>query len=419
MGNFQTIGDVWKYINSIPMFSQVGDKASNFGLENIARFCERIGNPHKKFRSIHVAGTNGKGSTCYLLEAVLQKAGYKTGMFTSPHLLRYNERVRISGKEVPDQIVLKFFQEAEIVLAEVPLTYFEISTALAFWVFCEENIDIAIIETGLGGRQDSTNIIQPELSIITSIGKDHEKVLGNSIDEISLEKAGIIKMNTPIVVGNLDNISMKVIEQEASKNNSQLFKAGALNPDFDHGRIFLKAINRSYKTNFIEPVNAWNVAIVSQSIEVLNTEFKVPESALIEALEAFHGVPARFEKIHPLKEWYFSGAHNEQAIDAMLEALNQTVHSKKVLILSIMKDKVKREILSKFEAFNEVFFYEQSNERSAHLSEIEKYIRVKKMDESNYKMILNEFKTELVIFAGSFYFYPTVKRWLNRNTEKL
>ena len=140
MSRFQSIEDVWNYLDSIPMFSNVGHKASNFGLESIFRFCEEISNPQSRFKSIHVAGTNGKGSTCYLLEAVYNKAGYKTGMFTSPHLIKYNERIRISGVEVEDQTILEFFQEHDTVLVKIPLTYFEISTALAFWIFAKENV---------------------------------------------------------------------------------------------------------------------------------------------------------------------------------------------------------------------------------------------------------------------------------------
>lgn len=415
---FKNIEDVWEYINSIPIFSKVGDKASNFGLESITQFCEKIGNPHKKIKCIHVAGTNGKGSTCYLLEAVYKHAGFKTGMFTSPHLLRYNERIRISGEEVSNHSILEFFQETEALLLEIPLTYFEISTALAFWVFAKEKIDVAIIETGLGGRLDSTNIIHPELSIITSIGKDHEQILGNSIEEIAREKAGIIKPNTPVVVGNLDAVSMKVIEEEAIKKGSRLVRSRELNPIFDHGRISLKASNQVFKTNLIEPINAWNVAMVFQSIEVLSKEFSVSELTFKVAMESFEGVPARFEKLDLQKKWYFSGSHNEQAIDAMLEAVEQIPSKKKILVLSMMEDKAKKRILSKFNAFDDLFYFEQEGDRAAQYTVINEIISAKKIDESTFKKILNELQTELVIFAGSFYFYSTIKRWLKEQTEK-
>lgn len=418
MSRFQSIEDVWKYLDSIPMFSKVGLTASNFGLENIIRFCKEIGNPHSQFKSIHVAGTNGKGSTCYLLEAVYGKAGYKTGMFTSPHLIKYNERFRISGVEVADQSLLEFFQEVDMVLEKIPLTYFEISTALAFWVFAKEKVDIAIIETGLGGRLDSTNIIHPELSIITSIGKDHELILGNTIEKIAYEKAGIIKTSIPAIVGNLDQVSMKVVKDMAIRNNSELVNSSSLSPIFDKGIISFNGTNHTFRTNLIEPINAWNVAMVYQAVMILNDTFSISESIFKDALECFIGVPARFEKVHPNKKWYFSGSHNEQAIDAMLEAVEHISSTKKVLILSMMKDKVNEDILSKFKAFDKIYFYEQEGERSAKITDVQKFIKADWVDENNHKMILNELKTELVIFAGSFYFYSTIKRWLSEYIKK-
>ncbi len=417
MGRFQSIDDVWEYLNSIPMFSKVGSKASNFGLENISRFCELIGRPHTKFKSIHVAGTNGKGTTCYLLEAVYKQAGYKTGMFISPHLLRYNERIRVSGEEVSDQRILDFFRSVESALEDIPLTYFEISTALAFWIFAEEKVDIAIIETGLGGRLDSTNIIQPELSIITSIGKDHEQILGDTIEKIALEKAGIIKTNTSVVVGNLDESSFQVIESEARKKGSHLVKSSDLAPTFDKGRITFPDDNLVFKTSFVEPINAWNVTIAYQAFSGLQNRFPVSKDAFKEAMETFTGVPARFEKLHPERKWYFSGSHNEQAIDAMLEAVELLSYPKKVLVLSLMKDKAKPEVLSKFKGFDALYFYQQEGERAATHSEVAEHLSIKKIDEDSCKMILNELKTELVIFAGSFYFYSTIKRWLMNGTE--
>lgn len=413
MNRFKTISDVWNYLDSIPMFSKVGDKASNFGLENITRFCELIGNPQNQFKSIHVAGTNGKGTTCYLLEAIYKKAGYKTGLFTSPHLLRYNERVRISGKEIGDEQILKFFQVAEKALISIPLTYFEISTALAFWSFAKEKVDVAIIETGLGGRLDSTNIITPELSVITSIGKDHHQILGNTLTEIAGEKAGIIKQGRPVVVGNLDSESMKVMKEKAREKKAELIKSEILEPVFNEKKISLRKENLTFETNLIEPVNAWNVAICYASVNVLQEAYAVSKTEFKEAIELFPGVPARFEKLHPQREWYFSGSHNEQAIDATLEAVSAFQAPEKVLILSLMKDKATPEVLGKFSGFDTIWYFEQEGERAATFDEIKTHLNAGKIDNSNYETILKELKTELVICAGSFYFYPTVKRWLN------
>ncbi len=415
---FKTIDDVWEYLDSIPMFSNMGDKASNFELKNITDFCKLIGNPQNALKSIHVAGTNGKGTTCYLLEAVYKEAGFKTGMYTSPHLLKYNERFRISRQEISDGLILEFFQMSSKALDKVPLTYFEISTALAFWIFSKEKVDIAIIETGLGGRLDATNIIASELSIIASIGMDHEKILGNTLKAIAKEKAGIIKPGKPVVLGNLAEEAVQVIQSEAASKKAKVSYTVDLLPSFDNGMICFKESGKEFITQFIEPVNAWNVAICYAAVAELADDYEVTETQFKEAIALFPGVPARFEKLHPKKNWFFSGSHNEQAIDTTLEAVQGMMESQKILILSMMKDKVKPEILNKFKFFNDIYYYEQKGDRAAKFSEIEPFLPIKRINENNYSAILKELNTELVICAGSFYFYPTIKRWLNKQSTK-
>jgi dihydrofolate synthase/folylpolyglutamate synthase len=394
------------------MFSKVGAAGSNFSLDNIRTFCEKIGNPQDQFKSIHVAGTNGKGTTCHLLKAVYQQAGYTTGMFTSPHLLRYNERVRISGEEIADEQLIAFFNEVSEILSEIPLTYFEISTALAFWTFAREEVDIAIIEAGLGGRLDSTNIITPELSIITSIGFDHQDILGETINEIAVEKAGIIKPGVPVVVGDLDEESMRVIEAKAAVSPSQVKRAASLSPRFEKGLIELGPTREPYQTQFFEPVNRWNVAIVKLAVDTLKPEFRVSEKNFRKALADFKGVPARFEKLQPDRDWYFSGSHNAQAVHSMMEAVGSFEEDSPVLVFSMMKDKVNPEILEELTFFEKRYFYEQEGLRAAKLDDIRTYISAYPINEENQSSILNELQTSLVIFAGSFYFYPIVKRWL-------
>lgn len=418
MPAFNTIHDVWEYLDSIPMFSKVGDKAGNFELNNISSFCSLIGSPQSTLKSIHVAGTNGKGTVCYLLEGIYKKAGFKTGLFISPHLLRYNERFRVSGEEVSDGLILEFFRQSSTALDEVSLTYFEISTALAFWLFAKEEVDIAIIETGLGGRFDATNIITPELSIITSIAMDHEKILGNTLTAIANEKAGIIKKTKPVVVGNLKQEALEVIQSKAKNSKAKLIKAEDLIPVFNKGNVVFQKTNREFETHFLEPVNAWNVAICYAAVNELRSNFEVTETQFKEVIESFPGVPGRFEQLHPQKQWFFSGSHNEEAIDAMLDAIQEKEASKRVLILSMMKDKAKPEILNKFREFRSIYYYEQEGERAAKFSDIEPVLPIIRINENNYTTILKELNTELVICAGSFYFYSTIKRWLNRLSTK-
>lgn len=412
MSRFPNIQSVWKFLEQIPMFSHTGAKAANFDLGNIRSFCEAMGDPQNTFKSIHIAGTNGKGTTAHLLEAVYRQAGYKTGLFTSPHLIRYNERVRIEGIDIPDRLILDFFREAEPLINKIPLTYFEWSTALAFWAFAKEKVDIAIIESGLGGRFDSTNILTPELSIITSVGLDHEQILGNSIHEIAQEKAGIIKPGTPVVVGELPKEALSVISEKCERLGSGLYQAGKLMPAWEHQVVQLVRVGIKVKTNFYEPVNRWNVAMAFKAQQVLSSSFPVTISDFREAVETFEGIPARFELLHPGRRWFFSGSHNVEAINAMLEGIEVAQLCRPALVLSLMKDKVKPEILNKFRNFAPIYYYQQNGERAASFDMIRKSLPAIEIDNSNAQTILNELTSSVVIFAGSFYFYRTVKQWL-------
>jgi|AntRauTorcE11897_2_1112592.scaffolds.fasta_scaffold00190_7 dihydrofolate synthase/folylpolyglutamate synthase len=412
MSRFNSIDEVWAFLDSIPMFQKTGNSAANFSLDNIRAFCEALGNSHDKYPSIHVAGTNGKGTTSYLLENIYTEAGYKTGLFTSPHLLRYHERVRAGQKEISDEKLLEFFREAETIFDSITLSYFEISTALAFWYFADQKVDIAIIETGLGGRLDSTNIITPEVSVITSIGRDHQAVLGDTLDEIAAEKAGIIKQGKPVVIGNIAGSPQQVIEKTAEEKRSSIFRSSSINPEWNSGIITLNNGEIKIKTLFRESINKWNVAMCHLATEVLKQQFPISKDEFITAVKKFKGAPGRFEKIHPDFDWYFSGSHNAQALESSIEGVQAIKSiSESVLIFSAMKDKLNNEMMEHFKGFKKAYFVEQEGERAAKFSDVKDAIDVELMEESRKEIILNELKTELVIFMGSFYFYPIVKRW--------
>lgn len=413
---FSSINEVWTYLETFPMFQKVGAKAANFKLENITEAAQKLGNPHKNFPSIHVAGTNGKGTTCHLLESVYRNAGYKTGLFTSPHLLRYNERVRVNGGEIEDSELISFFNLVKSELKEISLTYFELSTLLAFWYFSKEKVDIAVIETGLGGRLDSTNIISPELSIITSIGLDHQDILGKTEVEISREKAGIIKSNRPVILGNISNECLIEINKKAESVLSMVYEVKDLKPLYSRGLVSIEKINYKVQTQFLESVNKWNVAMVWQAVEVLKFKFPVSKEVLITTFSGFEGVAGRFEKLHINLDWYFCGAHNVQAFNSVLETMSSFGDKNKTLFLSMMKDKINPELMALIEnEYDKIYFYEQEGERAAKKEDIEKYFKVFEVNQNNSEFILRDLKTELVIFAGSFYFYGIVKRWLSKS----
>ena len=207
--------------DSAPAFHLVGADAYKPGLDNVLALMEQFGNPHTKFRSIHVAGTNGKGSTSHLIAAVLQAAGYKVGLYTSPHLVDFRERIRINGQMIPEERVIAFTEriaDFKLQIADFRFSFFELATALAFDYFAEQQVDIAVVEVGLGGRLDATNIITPLLSVITNIGFDHTEFLGHTLKDIAREKAGIIKPGVPCVIGETDPETEQVFIEAAKQN---------------------------------------------------------------------------------------------------------------------------------------------------------------------------------------------------------
>ena len=211
--------------NSAPLFQQIGKDAYKEGLSNTLELDAHFGHPHRKFKTIHVAGTNGKGSCSHTLAAILQSAGYKVGLYTSPHLVDFRERIRINGNPISKEEVIRFVQEERNFFEPLHPSFFELTTAMAFQYFAKEQIDIAVIEVGLGGRLDCTNIITPELSIITNISFDHVQFLGDTLSKIASEKAGIIKPGIPVVIGETNNETRPIFKQKASEVNAPIYFA--------------------------------------------------------------------------------------------------------------------------------------------------------------------------------------------------
>jgi dihydrofolate synthase/folylpolyglutamate synthase len=210
---------------SLPMFQRVGASAFKSDLNNTLALCTHLDNPERKFKSIHVAGTNGKGSTSHTLAAIFQSAGYKTGLYTSPHLKSFTERIRIDGEEITEDSVVRFVAENKNFLDDLKPSFFEMTVGMAFWYFAQQKVDIAIIEVGMGGRLDSTNVITPELSVITNIGYDHMQFLGETLPEIAGEKAGIIKSEVPIVISQTQVETTSVFQQKAAEMNAPIIFA--------------------------------------------------------------------------------------------------------------------------------------------------------------------------------------------------
>ena len=211
--------------NQLPMFEQQGASGYKEGLENSLKLDEHFGHPHRKYRTIHIAGTNGKGSCAHTISAILQMCGYKVGLYTSPHLIDFSERIRINGSPIPEEYVINFVENERLFFEPLKPTFFELVTAMAFKYFAEKDVDIAVIETGMGGRLDCTNIISPVLSVITNIGLDHTQFLGSTLEQIAMEKAGIIKPKTPVVIGETTPETRQIFEVVAAENAAPIIFA--------------------------------------------------------------------------------------------------------------------------------------------------------------------------------------------------
>ncbi len=235
--------------NRLPMFSRIGASAYKRDLHNTIALCEFLGNPHHRIKTIHIAGTNGKGSTSHMLASILQSAGYKTGLYTSPHLKDFRERFRINGEMISEDFVIGFTERITPAINAIEPSFFEITVAMAFDWFAAEQVDIAVIETGLGGRLDSTNVISPELSVITNIGYDHMNLLGDTLEKIAFEKAGIIKPGIPVVVGETNAETKPVFEKVAAEKGIPLLFADhlryAADWQYQHHQLVVQVANHT------------------------------------------------------------------------------------------------------------------------------------------------------------------------------
>ena len=225
--------------NKLPMYQRVGGAAYKVGLDNTIALLEMLGNPHRNFKSVHVAGTNGKGSTSHMLASIFQEAGYKTGLYTSPHLRDFRERIRINGEMIPEENVVDFIDRNKAQFEKMELSFFEMTVGMAFDYFSNEKVDIAIIEVGMGGRLDSTNLITPELSVITNIGLDHVQFLGDTLEKIAGEKAGIIKEGIPVVIGETQPETHQVFEDKAKACHSPIYFADQI---FDCDKVHIESM---------------------------------------------------------------------------------------------------------------------------------------------------------------------------------
>ena len=344
----------------LPMFSRIGAAAMREGLTNTIILCETIGNPHTKFKSVHVAGTNGKGSASHMLAAIFQTAGYKTGLYTSPHLKDFRERIKINGEMVSEDFVTCFIERLKPLIEEISPSFFEITVAMAFEYFAQHKVDIAIIEVGLGGRLDSTNIIRPELSVITNISYDHMNILGDTLQKIAFEKAGIIKKNIPVVIGEFQTETHEVFEKKAAEEKVSLSYANrqrfVAEWKMDKHELIAEVTSthtndkQYYHLDLTGIYQTKNLITVLEAIHILKQKgWDITEQHLQKALmhvKKLTGLHGRWELIHENPSIVLDVGHNEDGIRQLAEQIEITDHEELHIVIGMVKDKDVEKILS-------------------------------------------------------------------------
>ena len=342
--------------NALPMFQRVGASAYKADLTNTISLCEHLGNPQETFKTIHVAGTNGKGSTSHALASVFQAAGYKTGLYTSPHLKSFTERIRIDGKEITEEDVVEFVANNRAFLDELQPSFFEMTVGMAFWYFAKESVDIAVIEVGMGGRLDSTNVIHPELCVITTIGYDHTQFLGNTLPLIAGEKAGIIKQGVPVVISQTQKETQEVFSQQAAAKQAAIVFADQVwevtklpeseNPSIQQLANF-KVRSSDGEFNLKFGLNGdyqrFNLPGILEAVKQLrNQGWDLSDKALQVGLESISeqtGLKGRWQLLQVNPIILADTGHNEAGIGEVVSQLKKYSYSKLWMVIGMVNDK--------------------------------------------------------------------------------
>ncbi len=326
----------WMF-GQLPMYQQKGKSAYTSKLDNTLAMSSYLGNPHTQFKSIHIAGTNGKGSCSHMIASILQEAGYKVGLYTSPHLKDFRERIKINGQMAPKSFVIDFIKEHKSFLMEHKLSFFEMTVGMAFDFFARERVDIAIIEVGLGGRLDSTNIITPEVSLITNIGLDHTDILGKTLALITREKAGIIKPGVPLVIGEYQDETAGIFQALARENGSEIVFAE-------------QVISKTYKTDLLGAYQRKNMKGVLASLKLLRG-FTVTtdhiEKGLFNVVKNT-GLLGRWQILPGIPKVICDTAHNKEGLALVLEQLTEEDYDQLHFVLGFVQDKNLEMILPLF-----------------------------------------------------------------------
>lgn len=356
---YQTI---LEYLYSrLPMYQRDGKKAFKKDLENTRDLCWELGLPHWKFKSIHVAGTNGKGSVSSMLSSILMEAGYKTGLYTSPHLRSFQERIRVNGQKISQQEIIEFVDLYKSAIEVISPSFFELTVGMAFDHFAEQEVDIAVVEVGLGGRLDSTNVISPEISVITQIGYDHMDMLGNTLEEIAGEKAGIIKQFTPIVIGERHPETEGVFLSKAEELEAAIhfaedrYELSPLSQGFQQQQFHIQPLDDELEEMTLEiglagHYQQQNLRTVLCAVDVLREDgWEIPEEAVVRGLKKVvqnSGLRGRMEILEESPLILCDTAHNVSGVSTVLQQLSGIPHNQLHIVWGMVSDKNHDEILA-------------------------------------------------------------------------
>ncbi len=389
----------WLFVQ-FPMYQKQGKKAYKADLNNTLLLAKHLNNPETKFKSIHVAGTNGKGSTSHMLASILQEAGYKVGLYTSPHLKDFRERIRINGEMIPQSYVLDFVTSNMLFFQQEHLSFFEMTVGMAFQYFVDEDIDIAVVEVGLGGRLDSTNILSPEISIITNIGLDHTNILGNTHEKIAFEKGGVIKENTPCIIGTTREDTLLVFEKLAEEKKAPLVLAE-------------KQLYKNYDTDLLGHYQRENMRTTITGIQELikkgwSIEEKHIEQGLTHVIKNTR-LQGRWQQLQINPTVICDTAHNKEGLSITMNQLRQEAAHRIHMVIGMVNDKNIESIIDLFPKEATYYFCQPNNSRAlpaislaeSFKNSIRDYSVYSSVYEAYQKALKNADKEDIIYVGGS------------------
>ena len=375
----------WMF-SQLPMYQRQGKTAFKKDLSNTLKLAEHLNNPENKFKSVHVAGTNGKGSTSHILASVLQEAGYKVGLYTSPHLKDFRERIKINGQEVSKHFVIGFIKRNKDFFEANKLSFFEMTVGMAFDYFAKENVDIAVVEVGLGGRLDSTNIVTPEVSIITNIGLDHTQFLGDTLEAIAFEKGGIIKPNIPVVIGETQKETAPVFKSLAKSCDSEILFADQL-------------VSEVYKSDLIGSYQSKNIKTVVQTVKQLQGKgFKISKKNIKQGLLKVvknTGLLGRWQILKERPKVVCDTGHNREGLIYVMQQLSNETFESLHIVFGVVNDKDLRSILDLLPKKATYYFCKPNIPRGLDAEELQQTFSSYKLKGRAYKSVNEAYNSAL------------------------